>query len=147
MNQPSHFPLTTAHQRRLVFQTWAATGAGDRACRTAHVGRRTCAAGPPRGRAGSAAAWAHVARRAPKTTRRTSAAGAPQGSTLRRPQPAGGHQRRADERANANTWVLLLRPATRNRRRAAALWPTPATAAKKGAAPREPARPRRPARP
>ncbi len=34
-----HFPMTTAAQRRLLFETWAATGDVDRACRTAHVGR------------------------------------------------------------------------------------------------------------
>jgi len=40
MSSP-HFPLTTAQQRRLLFETWQANGNVTLACRTAHVGRRT----------------------------------------------------------------------------------------------------------
>ncbi len=36
-----YFPLTTPSQRRLLFETWEATGDVALACRTAHVGRRT----------------------------------------------------------------------------------------------------------
>src|SRR2546425_3976825 len=71
MNQPIHFPLTTAPQRRLLFETWEATGDVALACRTAHVGRRTFYAWKPRFLAGGYAALEHFASRAPKTTRRT----------------------------------------------------------------------------
>jgi hypothetical protein len=37
----THFPLTTPGRRRRLFETWQASGDGERACRTAHVGRRT----------------------------------------------------------------------------------------------------------
>jgi len=36
-----HFPRTTPSQRRLLFETWEATGAVEAACRTAQVGVRT----------------------------------------------------------------------------------------------------------
>ena len=37
----TYFPLTTPSQRRLLFETWQATGDVAQACRVAHVGRRT----------------------------------------------------------------------------------------------------------
>ena len=37
----THFPRTTAAQRRLLFETWEATGSIEEACRKAHVGQRT----------------------------------------------------------------------------------------------------------
>ncbi len=136
MNQHIHFPLTTSQQRRLLFQTWEATGDVDLACRTAHVGRRTFSAWKPRFLAAGYAALAHFASRAPKTTRRTPAAVEQQVITLRQTHPSWGKQRIADELAKANNWVPLLSPTTVKRiLRDAALWPTPATAAKKGASP------------
>lgn len=36
-----HFPLTTAQQRKLLFETWEETGNVTQACRKAHVGRGT----------------------------------------------------------------------------------------------------------
>jgi transposase len=136
MNQHIHFPLTTSQQRRLLFQTWEATGDVEEACRTAHVGRRTFYAWKPRFIAGSYAALEHFASRAPKKTRRTPAAVEQQVITLRQTHPAWGKQRIADELAKANNWVALVSPATVKRiLRDASLWPIPATAAKKGASP------------
>lgn len=37
----THFPQTTPSQRRLLFETWEATGNVEQACRVAHVGQRT----------------------------------------------------------------------------------------------------------
>src|SRR5438034_11361752 len=65
-----HFPLTTAQQRRLLFETWAATGDIALACRTAHVGRSTFYVWKPRFEAGGYAALEQFASRAPKRTRR-----------------------------------------------------------------------------
>jgi transposase len=133
MNQPIHFPLTTAPQRRLLFETWEATGDVDQACRTAHVGRRTFYSWKPRFIAGSYAALEQFASRAPKKTRRTPIAVEQQVITLRQTHPDWGKQRIADELAKANNWVPLLSSATVKRiLRDAGLWPTPATAAKKG---------------
>ena len=143
MNQHIHFPLTTAQQRRLLFQTWETTGDVDLACRTAHVGRRTFYTWKPRFLAGGYAALEHFASRAPKTTRRTPAAVEQQVIDLRRQHPTWGKQRIADELAKANRWRPLVSPATVRRiLRDADLWPTPATAAKKGALRPYPAPPR-----
>ncbi|MCC9078738.1 hypothetical protein FKZ61_021820, partial [Litorilinea aerophila] len=35
----THFPHTTPQQRKLLFETWEATGNVTLACRKAHVGR------------------------------------------------------------------------------------------------------------
>jgi len=134
MTQHIHFPLTTAQQRRLLFETWEATGDVDLACRTAHVGRRTFYTWKPRFIAGGYAALEHFASRAPKKTRRTPASVEQQVIEMRVQHPNWGKQRIADELAKANNWVALLSPATVRRiLRDASLWPTPAPAAKKGA--------------
>jgi len=54
-----HFPLTTAQQRRLLFETWKATGSVAGACRTAHVGERTFYYWKARFRAGGYGALEH----------------------------------------------------------------------------------------
>jgi len=134
MNKRIHFPLTTAQQRRLLFETWEATGDVEEACRTAHVGRRTFYTWKPRFLAGGYAALEHFASRAPKHTRRTAATVEQQVITLRQTHPAWGRQRIADELAKANGWIPIVSPNTVKRiLRDASLWPAPATAAKKGA--------------
>jgi len=134
MNKRIHFPLTTAQQRRRLFETWQATGDVAVACRTAHVGRRTFSTWKPRFLAGGFAALDHVPSRAPKHTRRTPAPIAAQVIALRRLHPAWGKQRRADELAKANGWVPLVSPNTITRiLRAASLWDRSGAPAKKGA--------------
>jgi hypothetical protein len=134
MSNRIHFPLTTAQQRRLLFETWQATGDVEEACRTAHVGRRTFYTWKPRFIAGSYAALSQFASRAPKHTRRTAATLEQQVIEMRVQHGAWGKQRIADERAYANGWVPIVSPNTIKRIQSyAALWPTPATAAKKGA--------------
>jgi hypothetical protein len=68
-----HFPLTTPQQRRLLFETWEATGDVDLACRTAHVGRSTFYYWKPRFTAGCYTALEAFASRAPQRTRRLAA--------------------------------------------------------------------------
>lgn len=134
MNQHIHFPLTTAQQRRLLFETWEATGDVALACRTAHVGRRTFYAWKPRFLAGGYAALQQFASRAPKTTRRTPLAIEQQVIEMRQQHPTWGKQRIADELAKAKHWRPLISSATVRRiLRDASLWSAPATAAKKGA--------------
>src|SRR6266511_1665768 len=134
MNQPIHFSLTTAHQRRLLFETWEASGDVDLACRTAHVGRRTFYAWKPRFLAGGYAALSQFASRAPKHTRRTAATVEQQVIEMRQQHPAWGKQRIADELAKTNGWVPLVSPNTVKRiLHDASLWPATGTAAKKGA--------------
>ena len=134
MSKRIHFPLTTAQQRRLLFETWEATGDVELACRTAHVGRRTFYTWKPRFRTGGYAALDHFPSRAPKHTRRTPNPIAAQGIALRPPHPAWGKQRLADELAKANDWTPLVCPNTVKRiLRDAGLWDATQVAAKKGA--------------
>jgi hypothetical protein len=71
MTKRIHFPLTTAQQRRLLFETWEASGNVTLACRTAHVGRRTFYYWKPRFDAGGYAALSQFAPMAPKLPHRT----------------------------------------------------------------------------
>jgi len=134
MNKRIHFPLTTAQQRRLLFETWQATGDVEAACRTAHVGRRTFYTWKPRFLAGGFAALDHFPSRAPKHTRRTPEPVAAQVIALRQLHPDWGKQRLADELAKSNGWVPLVSPNTIKRiLRDASLWDRSGATAKKGA--------------
>jgi hypothetical protein len=133
MNKRIHFPLTTAQQRRLLFETWQATGDVDLACRTAHVGRRTFYTWKPRFLAGGYGALDHFPSRAPKHTRRTPEPIAAQVIALRQLHPDWGKQRLADELAKSNHWVPLVSPNTIKRiLRDAGLWDSSEVPAKKG---------------
>ena len=132
MSKRIHFPLTTAQQRRLLFETWQASGDVELACRTAHVGRRTFYTWKKRFLKDGYAALDHFASRAPKRTRRTPDPIAHQVIELHQQHPTWGKQRLADELAKANDWRPLVSPNTVKRiLRDAGLWGTPA--AKKGA--------------
>jgi len=125
MTKRIHFPLTTAPQRRLLFETWEATGDVDLACRTAHVGRSTFYAWKPRFAAGGYPALEHFASRAPKRTRRTDPAIEQRVIALRQDHPEWGKQRLADELAKANGWHPLVSPNTVKRiLQTAGLWTT-----------------------
>ncbi len=129
----THFPLTTPSQRRLLFETWEATGDVDRACRVAHVGRRTFYYWKPRFLAAGYPGLAQCVSRAPKRPRRTAVTVAERVITLRQQQPTWGKQRLADELAKANNWVPLVCPNTVKRLlREAGLWTGPAPAKQKG---------------
>ena len=134
MNKRIHFPLTTAQQRHLLFETWQATGDVEGACRTAHVGRRTFYTWKPRFLAGGYAALEHFPSRAPKHTRRTPEPITAQVIALRQQHPDWGKQRLADELAKTNGWVPLVSPNTIKRiLRDAGLWGRSGATAKKGA--------------
>jgi hypothetical protein len=134
MNKRIHFPLTTAQQRHLLFETWQATGDVEVACRTAHVGRRTFYTWKPRFLAGGFAALDHFPSRAPKHTRRTPEPITAQVIALRQLHPDWGKQRLADELAKSNGWVPLVSPNTIKRiLRDASLWDRSGATAKKGA--------------
>src|SRR6266508_2530670 len=133
MTKRIHFPLTTAPQRRLLFETWQASGNVILACRTAHVGRRTFYYWKPRFEAGGYAALSQFAPMAPKQPHRTDPTIEQQVVALRQEHPAWGKQRIADELAKANNWVPIVSPNTVKRILIdAGLW-TPQDAAKKGA--------------
>ena len=133
MTKRIHFPLTTAQQRRLLFETWEASGDVELACRTAHVGRSTFYVWKPRFQVGGYAALDQFASHAPQHTRRTDAAIEQQVITLRQNHPDWGKQRLADELAKANGWRPLVSPNTVKRiLRDAGLWTTEAPGQKRG---------------
>ncbi len=133
MTKRIHFPLTTAQQRRLLFETWAATGDIALACRTAHVGRSTFYVWKPRFEAGGYAALSQFASRAPKRTRRVADPIVAQVLALRHHHPTWGKQRLADELAKANGWVPLVSPNTVKRiLQSAGLWTTQSSGQKGG---------------
>ena len=127
MTKRIHFPLTTAQQRRLLFETWEATGDVMQACRTAHVGRRTFYYWKPRFDQGGYPALEQFASAAPKQPARTDATLAARIVALRTQYPTWGKRRIADELAKANGWQSVVSPNTVARvLRNHGLWTTPA---------------------
>jgi transposase len=102
-----HFPQTTAQQRKLLFETWEATGNVTAACRKAHVGRGTFYYWKPRFDEDGYAGLEEFASRVPKEPRRTSLEVEEKVIALRREHPDWGKNRIADELAKANNWVPL----------------------------------------
>jgi transposase len=144
----THFPRTTPSQRRLLFETWEATGDVAHACQVAHVGQRTFYYWKPRFLAGGYPALQQFASQAPHHPHRTAPAVVAQVIALGHEQPAWGTRRLAAELTKAHGWVPLVSPSTVKRiLRAAGLWPTPVTPAKRGGRPARTARPTSPAKP
>ena len=128
-----HFPRTTAAQRRLLFETWEATGDIAEACRTAHVGQRTFYNWKGRFETAGYAGLAEFRSHAPKEPHRIAPEIETQVKALRTRQPSWGKQRIADELAKDNNWVPLVSPNTVRRiLQDAGLWSTPEAPAKKG---------------
>lgn len=128
----THFPRTTPSQRRLLFETWEATGDVAHACRVAHVGERTFYYWKPRFVADGYAGLEQFASHAPRQPHRTAAVVEAQVVALRQEQPNWGKKRLAEELAKANGWVALVSPGTVKRiLRDAGLWPETAPREKK----------------
>jgi len=133
MGRGVHFRSTTAAQRRLLFETWQATGDREEACATAHVGRRTFYYWKGRFDAEGYSALDASASRAPHHPPRTTPAVEQQVIAARRAHPDWGKRRLADELAKAQNWVPLVCPNTVKRSlRDAGLWEGLTSAAKKG---------------
>jgi transposase len=129
----TYFPLTTPSQRRLLFETWQATGSVEQACRVAHIGRRTFYYWKPRFLAEGYAGLEQFGSRVPHQPHRTAPAVEAQVIALKQEQPSWGKQRLADELAQAHGWVPLVSPNTVKRiLRDAGLWAEPAPSAKRG---------------
>ncbi len=132
----TYFPLTTASQRRLLFETWEATSDVALACQRAHVGRRTFYYWKPRFVAGGYAALDRCESRAPVHPPRIAPEVEQRVIAARQHHPEGGKQRLADELAKANTWVPLVSPNTVKRiLRDAGLWSGPTPTEKRGGQP------------
>jgi transposase len=139
----TYFPATTPQQRKLLFETWQATGSVVQACRTAHVGRGTFYHWKPRFEADSYAGLVAYAKKGPAPgTGRVSADIERRVLALHHEHPDWGKHRLATEMAKANSWVPLVSPNTVRRLLAeAGLWSAEAPRLKK--TPFNPARARR----
>ncbi len=107
-----HFPLTTAQQRKLLFETWEETGNVSAASRKAHVGRGTFYYWKPRFDEHGYAGLEEFASRANKVPQRTPQEIADKVITLRRRHPDWGKRRLADELTKENNWEPLVSPNT-----------------------------------
>ena len=105
-----HFPRTTPAQRKLLFETWEATGNVPASCQVAHVGRGTFYYWKPRFDAEGYAALLQFADHAPKAPARIADPLAQQVIDLRQQNPTWGKRRISDELAKANNWEPLLSP-------------------------------------
>jgi transposase len=104
----AYFRYTTAQQRKLLFETWEATGSVTQACRKAHVGRGTFYYWKPRFDEQGYAGLEEFERRGPKEPSRTPSEIEQRVIALRREHPDWGKKRIADELAKANNWVPLV---------------------------------------
>lgn len=127
-----YFRFTTAQQRKLLFETWEATGDIAKACQTARVSQRLFYYWKPRfeknGYAGLEAFESRVAHKlnykAPEIEAEV--------VRLRRQHPDWGKARIAHEMAKANNWVPVVSPNTvRRMLQDADLWPDSGSGGKK----------------
>ena len=120
----TYFGRTTADQRRLLFESWQATGNVSQACLAARVCRQTFYDWLPRFEAESYAGLLAFASSAPKAPHRIAAAIEQDVTALRQGHPSWGKRRIADELSKSNQWVPLVTPNTVRRiLQDAGLWP------------------------
>ena len=130
-----HFPLTTAQQRKLLFETWQATGNVTAACRKAHVGRGTFYYWKPRFDRRASLGWPNSPVGQRKAPPHTGGGGATSAGAAAE-HPDWGKKRLADELAKANNWVPLVGPNTVKRiLQDAGLWATTEAGGEKKDAP------------
>ena len=120
----THFPHTTADQRRLLFESWESTGNITEACKCAHVSRQTFYVWLPRFTADGFAGLLTSASRAPKHPQRIAPAIEQRVTALRQQHPSWGKQLIADELTKENQFVPLVSRGTVRRILVdAGLWP------------------------
>ena len=109
----TYFPLTSPQQRKLLFETWEATGDVELACQKAHVGRGTFYYWKPRFEAeGYAGLENYNQRGAPKGSRQTAPEIEEQVLKMHGENEEWGKHRIADELAKVNNWVPVISPNT-----------------------------------
>ena len=141
-----HFPITTAQQRRLLFEVWEETGDRKEACRRAHVSQSTFYNWKVRFDAGGYAALEETRSHAPHSPKRVAPEIKGQVLEMRREHADWGKRRISEELAKGNNWVPLVSPNTVKRiLQDAGLWPQAESEAKKGGRPPSPGRRKRPA--
>ena len=106
----THFRETTASQRKLLFETWQATGSVTQGCHKAHVSCGTFYYWKPRFFENGYAALEAFASRVPKQTNRKPPELEERVVELKRNHDYWGKHRIADELAKANSWVPHVSP-------------------------------------
>jgi transposase len=106
------YRYTTSQQRKLLFETWEATGNIDEACRKAHVGRRTFYNWKPRFTSKGYAGLEEFESRARHHPRSIAEGLKKQVIERRKANPTWGKLRIAQELAKENNWVPVISPNT-----------------------------------
>jgi transposase len=109
----TYFPPTSAQQRKLLFETWEATGDVELACQKAHVGRGTFYYWKARFESeGYAGLENYNQLGAPKGSGQTEPEIEEQVLKMQGENEEWGKHRIADELAKANNWVPVISPNT-----------------------------------
>lgn len=128
-----YYPLTTASQRKRLFEVWQETGDVAKACYQARVSERTFYYWKPRFEAGGYEALKEFDPQGPKEPHRTKPEVEQKVIELKQAHSKWGKERIAQEIAKQNNWVPLVSPNTVRRILVeAGLWQPSQTAEKKG---------------
>lgn len=120
----TYYGFSTFQQRKLLFETWGATGRIDQACQKARLSRRTFYYWKPRFDEFGYAGLEEFASRVAHKLNCKNAEIERRVMDLRRENPDWGKARIAHEMAKANNWVPLVSPNTVKRiLHDANLWP------------------------
>lgn len=130
----TYYGYTTFQQRKLLFETWEATGNVTLACKKAKVSRGTFYTWKPRYEAESYAGLREFQSRAPHKPRKKDAAIAARVVELRQAHPDWGKTRISQEIAKEHSWVPTASPsAVRRILEDAGLWSNSVVGEKGGA--------------
>lgn len=128
----TYYGFTTPQQRKLLFETWEATGNIDEACRKARVSKRFFYYWRPRFEKDGYAGLEEFKSRVAHKLNRKPAEVEAKVIALRRQNPDWGKARIAHEMAKANSWVAVVSPNTVKRiLQEADLWPEEGTGEKR----------------
>jgi transposase len=128
----TYFGFSTSQQRKLLFETWEATGSITQACQKARLSRRTFYHWKPRFDELGYAGLEEFASRVAHKLNYKSEEIVQRVRDMRREHPDWGRARIAQEMAKANNWVPLVSPNTVKRiLRDAELWPERGVGGKK----------------
>ena len=130
--QRTYFRLTTSQQRKLLFETWEATGSVTVACRKARVSRGTFYHWKARFEKSGYAGLEECASHAPHKRNTKAPSIAKKVVELRQARPMAATSGVSQEMAKPNNWVPLVSPNTIRRiLQDAGMWPESGTGKKK----------------
>ena len=120
----TYYGFSTPQQRKLLFETWEATGSVTKACQKARVSRGLFYHWKARFNEKGYAGLAKFDSRVAHKLNRKDEVVEQRVNELRQANPDWGKHRIADELAKANNWVPVVSPNTVRRiLKAAGLWP------------------------